>query len=397
MKRFVPVALSCAIVLTGVGQASASVDAAAGASPHTSRVSTATEESVRSRLMASTVVTPESFGAKGDGVADDTRAVQRALDAVPVGGTVQFGTGKVYRHSAVLIERVAGARLIGSAVLLATDEARSSFWVAAPDVLVEGLTFRMKSTTRRWSAYEQMKLRLAGVTGTVVRNVRIEGAAAAGIYVGRSSNFLLENVSVSNTRADGIQMTNGSHDGKVIRPLVTNSGDDGVAVVSYQEDPAVCHHILVDSPVVRGTAWGRGLSVVGGEDITERNVNVDSSSAAAIYVANEGSPYYTYGVKRVTFTGGRLTHANTDSAIDHGAILLYSRQPGYALVDVSISDIAISGTRASAPWQVGVRSGGGQVENARLNRLSTPSRPTPFLSNMHTSRYLLRGWVRTAS
>lgn len=326
-------------------------------------------------------------------MADDTLAVQRALNAVPAGGTLLFATGKTYRHSDVLVDRVAGSHLTGGGVLLASNEARSSFWISANNVLVDGgLTFRMGTTTQRWAAWEQTKLRLAGVIGTVLRGIKVEGSAAAGIFIDHSSNFLLEDVSVSNTRADGIHMTAGSHDGTVRRPTVTNSGDDGVAVVSYTSDGVVCNHITVESPVVRGTAWGRGLSVVGGEEVTYTNVNVDSSNAAAVYVADEGSPWYTYSSKNVSFLGGTLTRSNTNTSVDHGAILLYSANPGFTLDNVVVDGLHVSDTRLTASRQVSVLGGGGTVNGAMLRNLTLSGGGPAFGANVPATSYSTINW-----
>lgn len=339
-------------------------------------------------------LTPDEFGATGDGVHDDSVPVQRALDRVRLGGTVEFKAGEVYRHSVVLVVRVAGTHLTGSGVLLATDESRSSVWISANNVLVDGgLDFKTARTTRRWPAYEQMGLRLDDAAGVILRNITVEGSAAAGIYIGGSSNFLVENVSVSNTRADGIHITGGSHNGTLRRVSISRSGDDGVSVVSYQQDGAVCNNILIDSPVVRTTTGGRGLSVVGGTDITYRNVKVDSSSAAAIYVANEGAPYFTYSSTRISYLGGTLTRSNTDSHIDHGAILIYSSRPGFTVSDVTIDGMIVSGTRPSASRQVGVLRGDGSVSGVVLSHLTIRGGGTPFYANVPGSDYSTLTWL----
>ena len=57
------------------------------------------------------------------------------------------------------------------------------------NIHVDNLTFKMASTTKRWSAYEQMKLRLRGFSGITLTDVKVDGSAAAGIYIGGARNF----------------------------------------------------------------------------------------------------------------------------------------------------------------------------------------------------------------
>lgn len=55
-------------------------------------------------------VTADFFGAKGDGVADDTAAIQAAVDALPFGGTITFRAGATYKLN--------GAVLLGSDITI---------------------------------------------------------------------------------------------------------------------------------------------------------------------------------------------------------------------------------------------------------------------------------------
>lgn len=297
----------------------------------------------------------ESFGAVGDGRTDDTAALQRALDEVSSGTELRFRAGATYVQSDVLRLERPGVHLTGDATILAVDEERSSLTIAADDVVLDGLTLRIEGVTKRWDAFEQQRLRIDGTRGVEVRDVTVDGSAAAGVYVaGSATDFLLEDVEVVGTRADGIHITRGSSDGRIVRPVTRGTGDDGVAVVSYEQDGDPCRDITVESPVIDGTTGGRGVSVVGGEDVRITDVDIRRTAAAAVYVAAEGDPYFTTGVRGVSVVGGRVDGANVDTDIDHGAVLVYDGRADATVVDVRIAGVTISGTRESASRQIGV-------------------------------------------
>ncbi len=322
------------------------------------------------------------LGAVGDGVTDDTAAIQRALDGLEAGRTLQFPAGRTFCHAAVLTVTNADIHIVGPGELRATNEEVSAFKVAASGVTVDDITFSIARTTRRWSTPDQHKLFVDQVTGVTIRDVRITGSAAAGLFALGSSGFRFERVHISDTRADGIHMTYGAHDGTVDHPLVERSGDDGVAVVSYLQDGTVCHDIEIISPKVSNTTGGRGLSVVGGHDVTYRDVAVDRSSAAAIYIACEGDPSNTCDTTRVSVESGTLTGANTDAAIDHGAVLVYSGRGGGKVDTVEVSGLSVSDTRPGASRQIGVIAGNDDgVADIVFRDLRLSGSPTPYQGN----------------
>ncbi|NQU36046.1 MAG: right-handed parallel beta-helix repeat-containing protein [Actinobacteria bacterium] len=320
------------------------------------------------------VITPAEFGAIGDGVADDTAAVQNAFDSLETGDTLTIPAGKTYRHTAVLKLSTPGVTITGSGTLLATAEATSAVHLAADNITLDGVTLTMGSTTKRWVAFEQMKLRIGRYDGIVVQNVTVDGSAAAGIYVGGASNFTLSDVLVRNTNADGIHMTTGAHDGVVRNARVVNPGDDGVAVVSYRNDGELVRNITVESPRVEGQRWGRGFSVVGGDSITFNNVYARDTAGAGIYLAAE-SEFNTYGVSNILIDGGTLLRANqqadTDAAdrpspdkgrVVHGAIMVYNSQPDQRISDVTVQNVTITDTHPQGYDHVRAVSYSGQVQ-----------------------------------
>jgi len=323
-----------------------------------------------------------SFGAVGDGSSDDSDAIIRALAALRPGDTLVFPKGKVFRHSKVLSVTTRMVRLIGPGTLSASNEQYSAFKVEAAEVTLDNLTFSIESTTKRWSTPDQHKLVLGPYDGIVVRDVVISGSAAAGLFCFGSSNFVLQRVQVTDTRADGIHMTNGASHGSVDAPLITRSGDDGVAVVSYLGDGKVCGNISITMPMVRATRGGRGLSVVGGQSITYTRIDVADTDAAGVYIACEGGPSGTFPSRDVRVSGGTIAGANIDNAINHGAVLIYSGRDGGDVSGVTIAGLTIHNTRSTASWQVGVVADGDDaLSDVSFENLVLDSHPQPCQAN----------------
>ena len=65
--------------------------------------------------MTPPVVYVRDFGAKGDGVTDDTAAINEAIASMTRGGTLVFDPGKTYRKNANVVVSKPGVKLWGSA------------------------------------------------------------------------------------------------------------------------------------------------------------------------------------------------------------------------------------------------------------------------------------------
>lgn len=341
-----------------------------------------------------TVLTPEEFGAVGNGITDDSAALQRFFDAGTANNELMLPRGMVYAHSNVLQVRNAGELLVGPGMLLATAEATSGVWLMANNITVDDVAFKVARTTKRWVAFEQMEVRLGGYSGITLQDVSVDGSAAAGIYVGDASHFTLDHVTVANTRADGIHMTGGSSYGTVISPTTVNTGDDGIAVVSYTQDGAPCHDITVTDARVMGTSWGRGMSVVGGHHITYRNVYIRSSDAAALYIAAEGAPYYTAAPTDVTVRNALIVDANQDQSVDQGAILVNSGENSVVPSNVTIDNVQITDTRATAARNVGVVSLDEQPHGIVFDDFTIKGGPTSaYQGTASPASYSIHHWV----
>ncbi|BDX30150.1 hypothetical protein TUM20985_06970 [Mycobacterium antarcticum] len=359
----------------------------------TASVSVTVNRPATAPAQASTKPSPQMSSVPASG--DTTAALQAIFDQLKAGDTLTLAN-RTYQHSVLKI-RVAGVTINGNgATLQATNDATSSVQILADNVSVSNLNLTAALTGARYSALEQHKLVIAG-RGDTVTNVSINGSAAAGVFVNGASYFTLNQVRVSNTRADGIHITNGANNGTVNNAVVTAAGDDGISMISYEGDGGrIVHDIIVTAPVINGTTWGRGLSVVGGQNISYRNVTVSNTNAAAIYIATEGSPYFTQSVNHVEVIGGTITGANYNSGVVHGAVLVYSGNAKQTINDVTISGVTITSTAPTAQRNVGIVVDAGTVSNVKFTNISLKKTTlTPLITspNVPKSSYTASGWT----
>lgn len=188
-----------------------------------------------SRAVGSTgarILRPEEFGAKGDGVSDDTRALQRCLDAAPDGAIVQLRPKAIYR---VDTRDPTGARWFGGLKLnsgqrlhlnggelraLPSREERGSVvqgagvsgWRIEGPGRITGERDAHIGTAGEWGM---------GVSAWSARDwaigpdVEINNCWGDGIYVGEAErgrpceDFLIDRVRIWNCRRNGISIVGG--------------------------------------------------------------------------------------------------------------------------------------------------------------------------------------------
>lgn len=318
------------------------------------------------------------FGAVRDDGHDDAAAIQRALDAMKSGETLLFPTGRYHISKSVKV-RVAGVTVRGEAgaIIHGTNPDSMAILIEQDRVTVRGLTFTAITSGRRSAAWHA-RIAVAGTApdgttrrtyDTVIRDNKIlpsgdpgtpgaNSSSAAGILMVRADRFLIANNTVSRTLADGIHMTNGSKNGRVLNNTVRETGDDMIAVVSYADggnaalnkastlkaewtqrlDTRLDKNILIAGNSVGGQYWGRGISVVGGEKVTIARNRIDNAPiGAAILLAREAN-YQTFGVTNVLVDSNTLRNVQ-NMAPTYDALRTYStsRRTGHGAVEIHAS------------------------------------------------------------
>lgn len=271
------------------------------------------------------------FGAVPNDGRDDTAAIQQALDSLRPGDSLVFPEGQ-YDYASSLQLKVPEVALWGKgATLHGTNPASQALIVRADKVSVYGFTLTAETDQRR-SAAETARLVVYGadskagfVSGTVFRGNKIQpggggsSSSSAGILLSRAKNFTVADNVVERTLADGIHVSGGSNNGRVINNTVKETGDDMIAVVSYLDknqpdktgSSSLVSNVLISNNQVDGQYWGRGISVVGGDAISIiGNTISNTTQAAAILLAHEDS-YNTFGPTNILVKGNQITHVQT--------------------------------------------------------------------------------------
>jgi hypothetical protein len=269
-------------------------------------------------------VSLSNYGAVADGVTDNLAAINRAIAAAGAGGTVNIPAGK-FAYRGVI--RITSVKLIGagssSSILYALDYANESIFMYGNGPEVRNLQLTGVQSPSRMDPWETEHITVFGASNFVIDNVYIEGAAGAGILTNQGANHgQITNNKVRNTLADAIHMTDRSNFITVENNLVEYAGDDGVAVVSYQDNGSAVHDITARNNRILNNKYGRNMSVLGGYNILYENNYLDTnlSPYACVYIAQE-TPWHTFGVNNVTVQYNTVKNCGSTST-GHSAMYI---------------------------------------------------------------------------
>jgi hypothetical protein len=328
-------------------------------------------------------------------VVDDTAALQASFDALRPGDTLTLQP-RTYYYSDVLYVRRSNVVIEGNgATLYSTNPDAAAVVIQGNAVTLQNLNLSAPIGQAREDSTSATRLVFGG-DGNVIRNVTITGGQSAGVYITGASNFLLERVTVQDTAADGVQITNGSNNGVLNNVTTLRTGDDAIAIVSYQY-PAMgtVHDITINNPVVNGAAQ-RGLVVTGGERITFNNVNVSNTALSGVWIGSQPAPFYTQGVNGVTVNGGTLTNTNS-GGLPLGAVAVVAQNPNTTVSNVTVENLNIVNTPPSSYTNVGLYTQGGTLSHIVFRNIAIwqpiPTVPLPFYTNAPAGTYSATGFM----
>jgi hypothetical protein len=226
-------------------------------------------------------------GAHGDGATDDQRFIQAAArDAAAQHGILFFPPG-TFLHSGV-IDIGSQTMLTGTgndSVVLATafrDAAVRLHGVSG--AAISNLKFKSLATARLMNPESSLIL-LDNAKDCSITGITIEGSAGAGIMVRFSNAISITHNEVNDTQADGIHVVDGSRDVQVTDNMAHNTGDDSFSAVAYRSNPQT-DSVLIQRNVSLGS-HARGVACIGAAHCVIRDNRIEAPGAHGIAVAYE--------------------------------------------------------------------------------------------------------------
>jgi predicted lipoprotein with Yx(FWY)xxD motif len=251
----------------------------------------------------------KDFGAVGNGVKDDTAAIQAAVNKAG-----ELGGAKVYFPKGIYI--------LKNTILVQRD-----------NITLEGVGWEAEL---RLMSHPQRVITIKNAKHSIVRNLQVSlgvtgvsrDDADEGIYVtGNSTDFLIEKVlgnakgimvrgnvtqgvirnnSIKNSLADGIHITNGANNIDIVSNTLENTGDDAIAVVSYVSGINYAYKINIISNHIKNSK-ARGIAHVGGKNVNIFANVIEGTSSSGILIDQDRNyntfPSYNTMIEDNTITG----------------------------------------------------------------------------------------------
>jgi polygalacturonase len=304
-----------------------------------------------------------AFGAVGDGVTDDTAAIQRAVTA-SANGSLLFPSGYTFAITDD-IEVASPITITGyGATVLQTVTNRAAFTINASDVAFFGLRVRgpqyASLVTSQFGLRFEASSWAARISRITIRDCRIDRWGYEGIRLKWVTDFEVTNCTIEQINYAGIMMLSAA-DGRItgnhIEDLPGDPNAYGLTMTRIDNDSLVTdprtERVVVSGNTIRNVPVWNGIDTHGGADITiTNNVLEDCDGPIWCVDARNAASVATWAPQRVVIANNTIRSASDTGTADVG-IVITGAGTGTGAVTEYADGIVISG---NVVYQHGVQS-----------------------------------------
>lgn len=215
------------------------------------------------------VISVKDFGATGDGVTNDAAAIQLAATAAS-GKVLLFPPG-VYVCQDGFALSGDNSHIVGYGATITYNATSATYYhcirLSGDDCSISGIAVVSPPGLVRDDTGFGISVGIVGTltNNVVVRDCVLDAIGSAGIWVSKVQGFRAFGNTVRNCLADGIHLSDGSYNAVISGNVLTNNGDDNIAIVHDGATAAtgLVGETVVDSNVISGGTWGTGVALIG--------------------------------------------------------------------------------------------------------------------------------------
>jgi len=247
---------------------------------------------VHNRLIEGAAVNVKDFGAVGDGVTDDTTAIQAAIDSLSSGGTISFPFGTYLISNYLSLYSSQTIDLNGSTVKQKDSSNIGNFGLfhcsSLNDVVIQNGSINGNGANQ--TAYPWAGIKATSSNRISVENMYIYDCVGDNVSDGQIAGIWFFETSFS--KVDGCYIKNSNNNMLLHRAsyctienviFEDNTRSEALSIYKEGGDIATLHNTITNCTF---KDCRQGLGILGGKYTTVSNCSFDNSSSHAILVRN---------------------------------------------------------------------------------------------------------------